>query len=558
MLTLAPVAGASSGGQIGFMLTKVRLQDGQPLAKVLPGGAHPAIVGGSQIPITQAPWQVVVIGVLPNTERIYCGGSILNANEVLTAAHCVFNPTTKTEFPAGQILIGAGTADFKGIEPEEQASLASSVRVHPYFIPEAPQPIPDDVAVLKLATPLKFTPAVKPIALAQAGSLFQEGTPVHLTGFGQQNPGGGLDGKLYSIGLILGESHECGREADAVFLCASTPEGSVCFGDSGGGLTVPGAPAFLAGVTNTVQVFKGECFEGAVASFANVAAPEIRDFIVENSPKPPRAPRGEGASLEGVPMVGDKLTCERGVWTHEPSFTYAFIDDASGQVLQRSGSSTYLLSPADVGRVIICEVQAANAGGTGIDQSEDGAPVKPTPQEEAVAKQKLEAEAAAARSHQEEVAAAAARRQQEEQAASGVAGSEENAPLLIPDAKLATTALEASSSGVVSIKVSCPAGESSCSGTVTLRTLGAVSTSAGGSAKKKATVLTLASGSFTVAGGRVKTVTLHLSEKARSLLARSHVLRARATVFAHDPAGATHTTQTTVTLHAHKGRHGKG
>jgi hypothetical protein len=41
---------------------------------------------------------------------------------------------------------------------------------------------------------------------------------------------------------------------------------------------------------------------------------------------------------------------------------------------------------------------------------------------------------------------------------------------------------------------------------------------------------------------------LHLSAKARSLLARSHVLRARATVLAHDPTGASRTTLATVTL----------
>jgi hypothetical protein len=61
-------------------------------------------------------------------------------------------------------------------------------------------------------------------------------------------------------------------------------------------------------------------------------------------------------------------------------------------------------------------------------------------------------------------------------------------------------------------------------------------------------VLTLAAGSFVVVGGRVKAVTLHLSAAARALLARSHVLRAQATIEAHDPAGATHTTQAVVTL----------
>jgi hypothetical protein len=111
-----------------------------------------------------------------------------------------------------------------------------------------------------------------------------------------------------------------------------------------------------------------------------------------------------------------------------------------------------------------------------------------------------------------------------------------------PAATLAGTALAVSSAGSFPVKVSCPAGESSCSGTITLKTLGAVSASA------KKSVLTLASGSFTVAGGASKTVTLHLSTKARALLKRSHMLKARATVAAHDPTGASHTTLVTVTL----------
>ena len=127
----------------------------------------------------------------------------------------------------------------------------------------------------------------------------------------------------------------------------------------------------------------------------------------------------------------------------------------------------------------------------------------------------------------------------------------------VPDAELASRALVASSSGTVSIKVSCPTGESRCTGTVTLRTLTAVSASTTGhrSKKHKAAILTLAAGSFNVAGGHVTTVKLHLSAKARMFLARTRVLRARATIVAHDPSGATHTTQTTVAIRSAKAAH---
>jgi PKD repeat protein len=186
--------------------------------------------------------------------------------------------------------------------------------------------------------------------------------------------------------------------------------------------------------------------------------------------------------------------------------------------------------------------------------------VKSHKEEEATAK-KHEEEVAAAKKHEEEVAAA--KKHEEEKAAlvpglQGLAGFRVTGPAAVPDARLASTALAASASGAVSVRVSCPAGESSCSGTVTLRTLDAVSAGASRAAKSKKAILTLASGSFTVAAGKVKTVTLHLSAKARALLSRSRVLRTRATIVAHDPAGATHITQTVATLRAPKARRGKG
>jgi hypothetical protein len=137
----------------------------------------------------------------------------------------------------------------------------------------------------------------------------------------------------------------------------------------------------------------------------------------------------------------------------------------------------------------------------------------------------------------------------------GVLGGRTQSPSPSPDAELASTTLTTSTAGAVSLVVSCPAGESSCAGIVTLRTLGAVSAR---KKKGRATVLTLASGSFTVAGGATQPVTLRLSGQARALLARLHVLRVIATIVAHDATGATHTTQATVTLHAPKSKHGKG
>lgn len=117
-----------------------------------------------------------------------------------------------------------------------------------------------------------------------------------------------------------------------------------------------------------------------------------------------------------------------------------------------------------------------------------------------------------------------------------------------PEVKLVGSSASVSKSGAFTLKVTCPTGDSSCSGTVTLKTLKAVVASIGHQAKSKAAILTLATVSFTLAGGQVKTITLHLSSKARTLLAHTHVVSARATIVAHDPAGESHTTTVTVTL----------
>jgi hypothetical protein len=106
-----------------------------------------------------------------------------------------------------------------------------------------------------------------------------------------------------------------------------------------------------------------------------------------------------------------------------------------------------------------------------------------------------------------------------------------------------------SASGTFSIKVDC-LGQSSCTGTVTLRTLTAVS-----AASKRKAILTLASGAFKVAAGHVATVSLRLSAKAKALLRRVRVLRAKVTIAGRDSSRAAHTSQATVTLRLSKTKH---
>ena len=301
-----------------------------------------------------------------------CGGVIIGETSVVTAGHCMFNPMTGAQAPAEDFLVVAGSSDLVLVEPNEQNVTVAAVRVHPYFDYAAgPGSDADDIAALTLTKPLNLS-GVTPHAIGPAptGSTLPEGSSAQLAGFGEQNPSTKeLNGKLYSLGMAIGFPRRCGGEADAVFVCASATGGSGCSGDSGSGLA-SGSPATLVAVIDTVAVVSGQpCGDGADNGFANVAAPEIREFI-EGSTSPARAPRGGGVSVRAVPAVGHAATCEPGSWSGYPTYTYTFVDSGSGQTLQSGSSQVYGLTAADVGRAIYCQVQAANSGGTGVGRTE--------------------------------------------------------------------------------------------------------------------------------------------------------------------------------------------
>jgi hypothetical protein len=125
-----------------------------------------------------------------------------------------------------------------------------------------------------------------------------------------------------------------------------------------------------------------------------------------------------------------------------------------------------------------------------------------------------------------------------------------------PNVELTSAALEASPRGTIAVTVSCPLAGERCSGALTLRTLVAYRITIGHRPHRYRTgIVTLATGRFTIAG--VAKIELHLSPQGRALLARNHVLRARATILARHPAGVTHVTHTIVTIRAAKATHGR-
>ncbi len=101
-------------------------------------------------------------------------------------------------------------------------------------------------------------------------------------------------------------SESCGGEANALLVCAFSPTGSLCFGDSGSALTPAGTPTTSAiGVTDVFYLVEGKsCKAGALGGFANLAAGEIRDFVEGAKRRRVRHGAERGSSSAACPWPG--------------------------------------------------------------------------------------------------------------------------------------------------------------------------------------------------------------------------------------------------------------
>ena len=222
------------------------------------------------------------------------------------------------------------------------------------------------------------------IGLPSSNSAPPEGTSLVLSGFGEENPSteelnvrsllardaGGIPSSVWRRSRRVVRVHEYCRRygVHRRRRWASSPR------QLNGSLTLVGVVD-----TDSKSLAENAAVQGAINGFVNLAAPEVRDFV-EGSETPPIAPRGGGAgSIEGFLQVGHSLSCKPGSWSNSPTFTYAFVNGANNQVLQQSSSPTYPLTAADVGRTILCEVQASNAGGTGVERTPSTPPIQPAP-----------------------------------------------------------------------------------------------------------------------------------------------------------------------------------
>ncbi|XP_041565310.1 trypsin beta-like [Drosophila elegans] len=177
------------------------------------------IIGGQNIEIEQAPWQV---SLQVNGEHS-CGGSIYSKDIIITAAHCLYEKERRLEAKDFLIRVGSSLWNSKGTLVK-----VAAIRSHENYNSTN---LTKDIAVMRLSEPLNFTDKVKSIPLAERNPA--PGTVAMVSGWGATSTYPKLSYPVHLQGvdvLILG--------VNQFFLFAGSYGQTSCFGDSGGPLVV--------------------------------------------------------------------------------------------------------------------------------------------------------------------------------------------------------------------------------------------------------------------------------------------------------------------------------
>uniref|UniRef100_T1J964 Peptidase S1 domain-containing protein n=1 Tax=Strigamia maritima TaxID=126957 RepID=T1J964_STRMM len=207
------------------------------------------IVGGQAADKGEYPWQVSMQRTSWSGAFHFCGGAIIDERTIVTAAHCVEGVS------ASSVKVVAGEHRLNYNEGTEQTVSVSRIISHRYFDSQA---LINDIAILKLSTPLKFDGKnVAPVCLP---TKKQEHTGYcTVTGWGALREGGSMPSILQEVAVPVVTDSKCrqvyGYSAiPANVMCAGYAQGArdACQGDSGGPLVCEEANGqfVLAGVVS--------------------------------------------------------------------------------------------------------------------------------------------------------------------------------------------------------------------------------------------------------------------------------------------------------------------
>lgn len=95
-----------------------------------------------------------------------------------------------------KLLVSLGRQNLEGKNPNEVSRHVAAIIVHPDFDRGT---INNDIALVRLSSPVNFSHYIRPVCLAASASVFNNGTGSWVTGWGYIKEGGKPTLTIYSI-----------------------------------------------------------------------------------------------------------------------------------------------------------------------------------------------------------------------------------------------------------------------------------------------------------------------------------------------------------------------
>jgi secreted trypsin-like serine protease len=282
--------------------------------------ARASIVGGDGASIASFPFQVALYDPQADSPAagFFCGGVILDATHVATAAHCIAGGGGRQAGSPSNVAVLAGSSALDPPDPGSVRDLVQSSALDSHYNPQSSD---YDVALLTLVRPLWTGPTapslngVNPIAPLplDPGNLSSHANPnvipasiATASGWGDVNaaPGHGASypTTLRSVRMPLVSDSVCEEQYSLIeqpitprMICAGGGRSRLdtCYGDSGGPLVVDrDTPAHPPGdyvLVGLVDFGNGCAQPGYAGVYTRVASPEIMRFLRSGSGRIARA-----------------------------------------------------------------------------------------------------------------------------------------------------------------------------------------------------------------------------------------------------------------------------
>jgi len=230
------------------------------------------VVGGTQAIAGDWGWQVA----MKYNNGFTCGGSVLNSQWIITAAHCVYGRTTPTLYS-----FDIGLHDRTVPESWAVTRKVTKVIMHPSYSPTYWR---NDIALMKLDSPITYSNYIVPACIPSESASFA-GLSSIATGWGTTSAGGSVSRYLIQVAMPWLTDARCKQkypQVDALNAICAGETGDykdTCQGDSGGPLVVLSNGKWqLGGLTS----WGYGCGDGGVYTRVSLYYQWIQDIIRVN------------------------------------------------------------------------------------------------------------------------------------------------------------------------------------------------------------------------------------------------------------------------------------